>query len=214
MLYNKQHGAINLGTIVLIVVVGAGIVFGVIQLTKNEPQEQTQRSRENARDSQESDGRRISLQENTVTVSAEELIVGEQIVVIGTINQDGSLTADVIRIGISGEGFQNFLNRESAGNEIADNNDVNFEEFRNLSPDERRTRFEELQAAGGFSGVSPGGFIGRGAVQHDSGFARGEIIDKDEISITVKLTDGGSKLIFYSDETQILEFTEGNNDTE
>jgi len=37
----------------------------------------------------------------------------------------------------------------------------------------------------------------------------GEIIAKDEQTVTVKLSDGGSKIVFFSDTTQIDKFAAG-----
>lgn len=44
------------------------------------------------------------------------------------------------------------------------------------------------------------------------GFVAGEIIAKDETSVTVKLRDGGSRIIFYSDSTEISKFVKGASD--
>lgn len=52
-----------------------------------------------------------------------------------------------------------------------------------------------------------GGFQNRG-----ENFINGEIILKDDKSIIVKLRDGGSKIIFYSNSSEIGKFTDGTAD--
>jgi hypothetical protein len=50
-----------------------------------------------------------------------------------------------------------------------------------------------------------GGLRGGGS----GGFTAGEIIAKDNTSITIKLNDGGSKIVFYSDATEVDKFAKG-----
>jgi hypothetical protein len=77
----------------------------------------------------------------------------------------------------------------------------NFQNLQNLSPEERQARLQQFGA--GMNGT-------RGTRTSGGGFVSGEIISKDNNSITVQLPDnGGSKIVFYSDSTQVGEFTSG-----
>jgi hypothetical protein len=42
-----------------------------------------------------------------------------------------------------------------------------------------------------------------------NGFATGEVLSKDQTSLTIKLRDGGSKLLFLNTNTRIEKSTEG-----
>lgn len=69
----------------------------------------------------------------------------------------------------------------------------------NFSSEDRQMRF------GGNAGQNVGRMIRGG----DGGMVAGEILSKDEKSITVELRDGGSKIVFLSDTTQIMKTDEG-----
>jgi len=80
---------------------------------------------------------------------------------------------------------------------------ADFQNLQNLSPEERQQRIQQLGAnAGEFRGGSGGNRSG-------GGFTAGEIISKDDKSVTVKLQDGGSKIIFLSDSTEITKSAKG-----
>jgi len=72
--------------------------------------------------------------------------------------------------------------------------------FQNLSEEQRQ------QLLQGNVGGSFGQGTGRGT---GTNFLNGEVIAKDEQSLTLKMSDGGSKIIFFSDSTEISKTTEG-----
>ncbi len=71
---------------------------------------------------------------------------------------------------------------------------ADFDNFQN-PPSDGQGRFQGMGILGGKDG--------------GVNFTSGEIISKDDKSVTVKLPDGGSKIIFFSDSTKITKSTEG-----
>jgi hypothetical protein len=54
--------------------------------------------------------------------------------------------------------------------------------------------------------------IGKTGAKTGTSIVNGEIIAKDDQSITVKAQDGGSKIILYSGSTEVSKFASGNID--
>jgi len=70
---------------------------------------------------------------------------------------------------------------------------------------ERQQRFQQMDAS------ATGAMGGRSGNQAGNNFVTGEILSKDDKSITVKLRDGSSKIIFFSDTTEVDKFTSGSS---
>ena len=86
-------------------------------------------------------------------------------------------------------------------------------DFQNLSPEERQQRFQEFGANVGsaFSGDHEGG-SGFGSRTGGSQPFSGEIISQGDGSLTIKLSDGSTRIIFVTDSTQITKSVNGTVD--
>ncbi len=103
---------------------------------------------------------------------------------------------------IAGGSFYAGMRYEQSKNTAANRNAGG---FANLTPEERQARLQQFGATAGQGG-------GQRGTRANGGFATGDIISKDDKSITVKLPDGGSKIIFYSTSTQVKKAVDGTSD--
>jgi len=197
---NTQKGIATIA-IVLLIIIGLGAIGGgIAYFIKNKESQGGKAKNVNSERNQASVFQFDELPQGTL----DDLIIGEIVTVRGGSNQDGSIIAEMILVGVTEEDFQNRSdfsseNREENIEKPSLPEGFNPEEFRNLSPEERKERMQEFM--GDREILDMGSRMGR--MGSGTGFVRGEIIDRDEISIIVKLVDGGSKLVFYSDSTEI-----------
>lgn len=106
----------------------------------------------------------------------------------------------VVGIAMAGAGF-------FGGMQFQKSKAINPQNFANLTPEQRQQMFQGRggQMGGGFAGGRANGGQPGGA----GAFTAGEIINKDDKSITVKMPDGGSKIVFYSNTTAVGKTAQG-----
>ncbi|MBU4482229.1 hypothetical protein KKC16_02145 [Patescibacteria group bacterium] len=147
--------------------------------------------------------------ENFDEASLDDLLVGGQAMIMGTENSDNSISANQIMIGNTASDFQNMnqMRRPTSTAEINNNQlqpSAGFNgqrpNFQNMSDEERAKMREQMVVGGGTAG---GGRVRSGNMGGGATRLVGEILDKDESTITLKLKDGGSKLIFFSEDTNV-----------
>jgi hypothetical protein len=157
--------------------------------------------------------------DNFLEADLADLSVGEQVTVLGSENDDGSLWVSRIIIGGAEINFDFGVPTSPSGSKeqlkFSDNQEnfdppaegsrPNFEGFQDMSDEERQQMREEMMA----QGASRGGLRTNGAVS-DMVRLSGEILDFNDASLVLKLPEGGSKIIFISNSTVILKAKEFN----
>jgi hypothetical protein len=93
------------------------------------------------------------------------------------------------------------------GMKYAASKGLSLQNLENLTPEQRQQLFQ--QSRSNVSGNSSTGRRTGTNGQPGGGFTSGDIIARDDKSITIKMPDGSSKIIFYSGSTQISKSASG-----
>lgn len=141
--------------------------------------------------------------------SLTDLEIGQKILVMGTENSDGSVSANQIIIGNDETDFSQMsrnmmrpeeMNKENNGNnsEAKPMGQGQMPDFQNLSDEEREAMRQAMEER------MTDGAKGRIVVNQTMARLDGEIIKKDEDSLVLQFEEGGSKIVFVSESTEIM----------
>lgn len=192
----------------------AGVLF-ILNTRANKKQITASQSDQEQAPTQSADRNNLpGWDENFSKASLDDLSVGQKIMIMGTENSDKTVSAQRILIGADEIDFGDMARntrlpdrpvQDQAPNQLPLDNKTkrsNFEQFQDLSPEQRDQLRQEMQPGGSIRGERPFG-ADQGRVN-----LRGEIINKDGSSLTLKLEDSGSKLVFFSGETVVSKFNQ------
>ena len=124
--------------------------------------------------------------QNTTTGTLENLVLGEKILVFGITNSDGSISSNRLVLGELPNISRGLGDRQAS---------VNGELEKSQRMIEGRPQFNGRN-----------GQDNNGVKRTVSSVTTGEIIKNEDSSLILKTVDGGSKIVFYSDKTQVLIF--------
>lgn len=147
------------------------------------------------------------------TGTVQDLVADAQVFAVGSANDDGSLLAEWIRVGEFKQDETLFQEEVDETQLVQDqvetlSNGMTLDEIRALPEDERRAIMTELRESGelpegGGMGMRDGSGESRPSLNADT-TARGTILLVDDISITVSLEGGGTRLVYLSDNTSVF----------
>lgn len=214
--HKKSNTKIIAIIIIVVLLVAVGVYVFISQKAANNPAT-NQQVRGNREDMTESFRQRFRGEPATI----DEIQPESQIMVIGKSNSDGSMTADIIRIGdFSGEDMAGFMNRPSTTDESGlpagqqerfGGGNFDRSAFQNMTQEERQQRFQEMQASGNMPTPFPMDASGSGSAirgmrtaSESMQVARGRVVDINETIITLGLDEGGSRLILFSPSTEVF----------
>ncbi|MFA5175352.1 MAG: hypothetical protein WC430_02960 [Patescibacteria group bacterium] len=148
---------------------------------------------------------------NGVSGTDNDLTLGKNVMVFGTLNQDGSVSATRIMIGkIEDFNFSTSTRRAPVGDGAQNNGSQTTTqgiENRGETRTSNRPSGQFNRNGGGQIGQNgktmAGGQEVGGSFKSMTNFI-GEIIKKENNSLILKLKDGGSKIVFYTEKTEIF----------
>lgn len=172
--------------------------------------------------------------ENFTDAKLSDLKVGSKILVMASANSDGSATAEGILVGASQEALRGIMrtgmgrasstpfNGNAQKTQNAQGQRPDSSRFQNMSQEERQKFMEErmkergVDMPSGQAGMQRGGTNGaRTGMKTAGGQSRtninGEILSINSSTITIKLADGGSKIIFISSDITVKKIKESSS---
>lgn len=146
-----------------------------------------------------------------VEASISDLVVGEKVLVMGVENVDKSILASRIIIGGEDIDFKEMVGSRSSGEAIGqreiDHDEMppadfqgqspNFEDFSEMS-DEEKEEFREKMMQGREGMDRTNGSVASSSATR----LNGEILSQDETGLTLKLEEGGSRIVFFSESIE------------